>query len=195
MRTSVVLLLMLGLCACMPKAATILSAKPFYRSADAARSPTLKPGLWVDAAKTCRFDEASSAGTWPTCAAWMVVRPQTLITRPADFPAEQLETNSYVLVSGSPRVLQLGAPRPHRTWMYDYKGMRPLQLDSRGTITSASLWNVDCVSVLPGSTKTVGAPPDLCSAKSAAVVRAALMTAQDPKSSSGVFHWVRVQEH
>jgi hypothetical protein len=225
MRAAVVLVLVAGLCACRRPAETIQSVKPLYRPSDAAGATALKSGLWVQASSDCRFDETSSTGTWPACASWMIVRPRVLIRHPRTvYPLDGLETEGYVLAAGYPRILQLGAPRGQRTWRYDYKGLRPLTLDDRGAIASARIWSANCFIVagpasesLPASdaassfaSADVPAPssddvspvsslsadaPDPCLAVSRDDVRAAVIAAENPKDASGVYHWVREQEH
>ena len=208
MRAAVVLLLLVGLCACMPRSATIHSARPLFNAKDAGGAPVLKPGLWVEPSADCRFDEATSAGAWPACAAWMIVRQRVLITHRASLPPDDLQMDGYVLVSGFPRILQLGAPPRQRAWMYDYKGLRPLAVDGEGAIAAARLWGVDCEietasapagSATPGDQPAASGagtdPPDPCLTKTREQVRAAIIAAENPKDQTSDFHWVRDEEH
>ena len=193
MRAAVVLLLLAGLCACMPQRATIHSARRLFLPKDAAGAPFLKPGLWVERSQDCRFDESASSATWPNCAAWMVVRPSVMITHHHGLPPDSLQTDGFVLSSGYPRVLQLGAPFRQHAWGYDYRGLRPLAVDGAGAIISARLWSVDCE--LEPSTETPATARRSCLTTTRDQARAAIVAAEGLMGKMNTFRWIRGQEN
>ncbi len=152
MRLFLAVLVLIGLCACKPKpAADAANAEPenawsqfpLYRKA-AAASTSMRPGVWVGVDPKCPFLEAESTGVWPTCAQFMVVRPRMLITHHSGDSLELLTTQSYLMIDGYPRILQLAEGLGRTPYWFRYEGLRPLASDPDGSITRARLWNVTC---------------------------------------------------
>ncbi len=209
MRLFLAVLVLIGLCACKPKpAADAANAEPenawsqfpLYRKA-AAASTSMRPGVWVGVDPKCPFLEAESTGVWPTCAQFMVVRPRMLITHHSGDSLELLTTQSYLMIDGYPRILQLAEGLGRTPYWFRYEGLRPLASDPDGSITRARLWNVTCGSApaneaAPAASDSATRPstPD-CHMESQGAVRSAIIAAEDPRDQSQVYHWVRDAEH
>ena len=208
MRAAFLVLALIGLCACTPKPAADAAAPeaaavdaawsetPLYRAAAAAGTP-LRPGLWTRADPACPFMETESTGVWPGCAEFMVVRPHLLITHVAGYSLQRLMAQSYLLIDGFPRILQLTQGLAETPRLFIYEGLRPLASDAQGLIVRARLWPMTC-SGAPASgdpeVETSSAVPD-CRMDSQRAVRSMSIATEDRNDATRVFHWVRDEEH
>ena len=215
MRPTASLLVLIALCGCrkpMPAVEALHSFHALYSAFDAAGAPQLRTGLWVGVDPKCAVTESASAGTWPACAEWMVVRPKQVITHPAGLTSDKLGTSAYLLAEGYPRILQQTASPPPPPNYFWYEGLRPLGLDGGGRIIRARIWDAECDEPAVSATSSApsDAPPnsgalsassnpgpfvDHCYVTSRGEVRAAIIAAEKPRDESNVFHWVRDEEH
>ena len=208
MRAAFLVLALIGLCACTPKPAADAAAPeaaavdaawsetPLYRAAAAAGTP-LRPGLWTRADPACPFMETESTGVWPRCAEFMVVRPHLLITHVAGYSLQRLMAQSYLLIDGYPRILQMTQGLAEAPRLFLYEGLRPLASDGQGMIVRARLWPMSCGGAPASGDPEVGAgsaAPD-CRMDSQGAVRTMSIATEDRNDAARVFHWVRDEEH
>ncbi len=209
MRPALLVLALIGLCACKPTPAADAAASdaaaavnaawsetPLYRAAAAAGS-SLRPGLWTRADPACPFMETESTGVWPRCAEFMVVRPHLLITHVAGYSLQRLMAQSYLLIDGYPRILQMTQGLAEAPRLFLYEGLRPLASDGQGMIVRARLWPMSCGGAPASGDPEVGAgsaAPD-CRMDSQGAVRTMSIATEDRNDAARVFHWVRDEEH
>ena len=209
MRPALLILALIGLCACKPTPAADAAASdaaaavnaawsetPLYRAAAAAGS-SLRPGLWTRADPACPFTETESTGVWPRCAEFMVVRPHLLITHVAGYSLQRLMAQSYLLIDGYPRILQMTQGLAEAPRLFLYEGLRPLASDGQGMIVRARLWPMSCGGAPASGDPEVGAgsaAPD-CRMDSQGAVRTMSIATEDRNDAARVFHWVRDEEH
>ncbi len=210
MRAALLVLALIGLCACKPKPAAdeamasdaaaavgaAWSETPLYRAA-AATGSSLRLGLWTRADPACPFMEAESTGVWPRCAEFMVVRPHLLITHVAGYSLQRLMAQSYLLIDGYPRILQVTQGLAESPRLFIYEGLRPLASDAQGLIVRARLWPMTCGGAPASGDPEVSASssvPDCCM-DSQGAVRSMSIATEDRNDATRVFHWVRDEEH
>ena len=210
MRRALTLVLLAGLAACEPQPVPLHSSHRLFGSADIGAGPVLKPGLWLASRTDCRFDEAADTGAWPSCAEWMMVRPDVLVTHSRGDLPNLFAARAYALVDGSPRLLQLGArARPGRPAFYQFEGLRPISVDPEQRIVGARIWGVCDVRARPAPETPASleatdpadalSAPGPCVARSRAQVRSAVASAEGqgdrPGHWSAIYHRVRAAEH
>jgi hypothetical protein len=188
----------------------VTSDKALFDAADAAGAPPLRPGLWVMPDGACEFDPTSPATDWPKCANTTVVTARTLAGGPRDAAGAPIQTLTYLLAGGDPRVGQLQAPPEEKEGpAYLYVGLRPTAFDSDRRITAAKIWAALCAKpataggdltatankLLPGLTRRPGGQE--CVAKAQGPVREAVRISEgwlasgDKDDFSLSARWVR----
>ena len=209
MRVALVVLVLIGLAGCHPKPAADAAApedvayahseRALYRAVKVAGAAPLRPGLWARTDAACLFLETDSAGVWPRCAEFLVVRPRLLISHHGGDSLERLSAESYLLIDGYPGILQLAQGLGRLPRLFLYRGVRPLASDVQGRIVRARIWDVACgegpQSDVEASATSPESPPLSCSMGSQGQVRSAIIAAERPRDTDQVYHWVRDEEH
>ncbi len=125
-----------------------------------------------------------------------MVRPRLLISHHGGDSLQRLSAQSYLLIDGYPRILQLAEGLGRLPRLFLYRGVRPLESDGQGRIIRARMWDVDCG---PQSDVEASAPSSdslaSCWMESQGQVRSAVIATEQPRDGDDVYHWVRDEEH
>ena len=184
----------------------VVTDKPMFAPADGAGAPPLRAGVWRIDDPACVFDERLPQSRWPAC---------------ANASPPLGETAPWLLVAGSPPLLQMPLPLPKGTAVslyYFYMAYRPLKLDDEGRVVEMATWSVQCGPPPPqpdGPVKLEPGAKDLsalgkasltkapftglslrtdmadCTADSPAAVRNAAKASEGLPRQPGVSRWVR----
>jgi hypothetical protein len=197
----------LGLAGLLGGCNMVTSTTPLFFDRDTAGQAQLRPGVWVSQEKDCKFDAALPVTRWPSCADWVIVRKDALVSLDTKTDPPKWVSQPYVLALGDPPVVQSTFTGKDGDTVYLFGAVKPAQVDASGAIVQFRSWPALCG---PPRTPKKGQPlgtahpfaglamdPDgnNCVAHSADVVRNAARLSEtfaDPNPT--LPHWVRDEE-
>jgi hypothetical protein len=187
----------LGLAALLSACNGVVSGKPWLARTDAAGALRLREGIWRGVpviGPPCPVDERQPIDAWPDCASPIVVRRSELVELSKDKGRWRRTTVRYVLATGQPIMLQIGASQSGKS-EYEYQWVRVTGLDDQGRLIAVAGWRVLCGPSGAGSQSPLypglTAQDADCTANSIGALWGAAKASEASATTLAQVHWVR----
>jgi len=182
-------LLLLALGACN----MVISETPLFAQEDAANLAP-RDGIWMGDDPDCRFDPKLPESKWPSCAMWIVARPQGELL--LQNGKGEGQPGRFVIAKGQPPVVQIfwrdEAKEDGKTF-YVFFGLEPGSVQPDGKFVFAFSWDVMC-GVKDSSSSEIQPYPGItpeCRPTSQDAVRSAALASRANAEMAMHWRWLR----